>query len=194
MNYYIADLHMSHSRAIVYDNRPFSCVEEMDTAIVNNWNNVVSKNDTVYVIGDFIWKKEQEWSSILEELKGNIVLIKGNHDPKQFSSKTRRYFADVKDYKEIADNGTTVIMCHYPIPFFKNDFDINTVMFYGHVHMTEEYQYLYRLRKEILSNKSDKGPTGNFVNVGCMMPYMAYTPRTLNEILRSLNNYQGAYK
>lgn len=188
MNYYIADLHISHAHVIEYDNRPFSCIEEMDETLIANWNSVVSKNDTVYVIGDFIWKKEQEWSPILEELKGNIVLIKGNHDPKQFSSKTRRYFADVKDYKEIEDNGTTVIMCHYPIPFFKHDFNVNAVMLYGHVHTSEEYQYLYKLRKEIINNKSEKGPTGNFANVGCMMPYMAYTPRTLNEIMGSINN------
>ncbi len=24
---------------------------------------------------------------------------------------------------------------------------------------------------------------GNFINVGCMMPYMDYTPRTLDEII-----------
>ena len=108
--YYISDLHISHKRVIEYDNRPFSSIEEMDNALISNWNNVVSKNDTVYVLGDFIWSKQQEWPSILERLKGNIVLIKGNHDPNKFSSNTRRYFADVKDYKEIEDTKSNVLI------------------------------------------------------------------------------------
>lgn len=181
--YYISDLHFSHKRVINYDNRPFSSIEEMDNMLMNNWNKVVSKNDTVYVVGDFIWSKEQEWSIILENLKGNIVLIKGNHDPKTFSSNTKRYFADIKDYKEIEDNGYKVIMCHYPIPFYNHDFDEKTIMLYGHVHTSLEYQYLIELQNEILKNKEEKGPKGNFINIGCMMPYMNYTPRTLEEIL-----------
>lgn len=46
---------------------------------------------------------------------------------------------------------------------------------YGHVHATPEY---YRLLKamEIVGTK-------NAYNVGCMMEYMDYTPRTLEEIL-----------
>lgn len=59
--YYISDLRISHKRAIDYDDRPFSSTEEMDCMLINNWNSVVSKNDTVYVVGDFIWSKEQEW-------------------------------------------------------------------------------------------------------------------------------------
>lgn len=186
-NLYIADLHISHSHVIQYDNRPFSSVEEMDAALISNWNSVVSKNDTVYVIGDFIWKKEQEWKDILEQLKGNIVLIKGNHDPKRFSNTTKSYFADIKDYKEIVDNGKRVIMCHYPIPFFKSDFSNDTVMLYGHVHDSIEYKYLKELKNNIKNNISDKSPTGNFFNVGCMMPYMQYIPRTLEEIVGNVN-------
>lgn len=185
MKYYISDLHISHKRSIEYDNRPFLSIEEMDNALVNNWNSVVSKTDTVYVLGDFIWCKEQEWPLILEKLKGNIVLIKGNHDPKQFSSTTRRYFADIKDYKEIEDNGYKVILCHYPIPFYNHDFDEKTIMLYGYVHTSLEYQFLNKLQNEILKSKEEKRPKGYFINVGCMMPYMEYTPRTLEEILEA---------
>ena len=66
IKYYISDLHFSHKRVIEYDNRSFSSVEDMNNALINNWNKVVSKNDTVYVLGDFIWCKEQEWPCILE--------------------------------------------------------------------------------------------------------------------------------
>lgn len=77
-----------------------------------------------------------------------------------------------------------MIMCHYPIPFYRADFYSSVFMLYGHVHQTREYEYLKRLRAELKANYSGYGtPGGNFINVGCMMPYMDYTPRTLDEII-----------
>ena len=40
------------------------------------------------------------------------------------------------------------------------------------------------MRKAIKANATGYGtPSRNFINVGCMMPYMDYTPRTLAEII-----------
>lgn len=80
-NYYIADLHLGHANIIRFDNRPFADLTEMHDTILNNWNSRVTGNDTVYVIGDFIWAKESEWPFYLGPLAGNKVLITGNHDP-----------------------------------------------------------------------------------------------------------------
>ena len=88
------------------------------------------------------------------------------------------------DLKEIKDDGRHVVMCHYPMPFFRAGFAPTAFMLYGHVHRTLEYEYLVKLRKEVKANASGYGtPSGNFINVGCMMPYMDYTPRTLAEII-----------
>ena len=63
-------------------------------------------------------------------------------------------------------------------------------MLYGHVHQTIEYEYIAKLRREIKSNAAGHGtPNGNFINVGCMMPYMDYTPRTLDEIIEGDARY-----
>ena len=181
--FYIADLHIGHGHAIEFDNRPFKNVEEMDSKLISNWNSVVGKNDTVYVIGDFIWHREQSWSEILEQLKGNIVLICGNHDPNRFSSKTKSYFQDIKDYKSIIDKDKHVIMCHYPIPFYKNDMNDDYVMLYGHVHNSYEYRYIKQLYELIENDNNERKPKMNAINVGCMMDWIKYTPRTLDEIL-----------
>ena len=64
-------------------------------------------------------------------------------------------------------------------------------MLYGHVHQTREYEYLKELRKKIKANASGYGtPSGNFINVGAMMPYMDYTPRTLDEIIAGDEAYR----
>lgn len=59
MIYLISDLHLDHKNIIKYCNRPFSSVEEMNGAIIDNWNEVVKESDFVYLVGDlaFGWKK-----------------------------------------------------------------------------------------------------------------------------------------
>lgn len=82
----ISDLHLGHANIIRYCNRPFSNVEEMDAALIRNWNSMVSKGDTVYYLGDLSFGRgskhyAEEYNEILN---GDIVLIKGNHyDPKE---------------------------------------------------------------------------------------------------------------
>ena len=190
MNYYISDLHIGHENILRFDNRPFADVNEMNNKIIENWNARVRSDDTVYILGDFIWAKESEWPSIVGSLGGNKVLIRGNHDPKQFSASTKRMFQEITDLKEIKDSGKHVVMCHYPIPFFRASFASTAFMLYGHVHQTIEYEYIAKLRREVKANSTGYGtPNGNFINVGCMMPYMDYTPRTLDEIIEGDARY-----
>lgn len=191
MNYYISDLHIGHANAINLDQRPFKDLDEMNEAIFTNWNARVRADDTVYILGDFIWKKESEWAHYIAPLTGNKVLIRGNHDPKEFSSTTKRLLQSITNLKEIVDGDRHVVMCHYPMPFFRNGFSPSTYMLYGHVHKSIEYEYIKELRKTILPCSAGYGtPNGHFINVGAMMPYMDYTPRTLDEIIAGDEAYR----
>lgn len=186
MNYYIADLHLGHADSIHFDKRPFADVDAMNETLVRNWNSVVTEEDTVYILGDFIWGRESRWQSWLDQLTGNKVLIRGNHDPKEFSKATRRNFHDIRDYKEITDSGRHVIMSHYPMPFHRADYDDKCIMLYGHVHNTREHDMLEEIRRHIIESRTERHHArGNFINVGCMMPWMEYHPRTLEQILNS---------
>ncbi|MDO5441646.1 MAG: metallophosphoesterase family protein [Bacillota bacterium] len=188
--YYIADLHLGHANVIHFDNRPFINVQEMEEVIISNWNNRVHQNDIVYVLGDFAWSKESMWLPILAKFKGQINLIRGNHDPKVFTSSTKRLLHDIKDYKEISDSGRQVIMCHYPIPFYKSANKDHYYMLYGHVHNTRENAFLEKWKKEVADSCSEFGHSkAHFINVGCMMPWMDYTPRTLDEIIEGEQMY-----
>ena len=53
MIYYTADLHFHY--ALLLPSRPFATVEEMDEALVKNWNDTVGPEDTVYLVGDIGW-------------------------------------------------------------------------------------------------------------------------------------------
>lgn len=177
---YISDLHFGHSNIIHFDNRPFIDVKEMDQVLMENWNNSVDSKDTVYILGDFCWGKESEWIKLIPQLAGDKVLIRGNHDLKHMSSTLKNMFLDIKDYKEIDDNGRKVVLCHYPMPCFKNHF-YGWYHLYGHVHNSFEAQIMEHdkfLMEELY------GKQCQMYNVGCMMPYMGYAPRTLDEIIR----------
>lgn len=81
--YIIGDLHFFDANIIRIAPRPFKSVQEMNEYMINGWNDTVEDIDTVIVAGDFInfeqCTKEEGWD-IIDQLKGNIILIVGNHD------------------------------------------------------------------------------------------------------------------
>mgnify|MGYP000043454190 CR=1 FL=1 len=78
--YLISDMHFGHPNIIKYENRPFSSVEEMDAAIMNNWNTTVGKDDKVFILGDVSFYNKAKTKEIMENLNGYKTLIIGNHD------------------------------------------------------------------------------------------------------------------
>lgn len=176
MIFYFSDTHFGHKNILRFDNRPFADTDTMDAVLIRNWNERVTDNDTVYFLGDFSWRNEADSIAILKKLKGHIRLIRGNHDHNQ--GKLRSEFESVSAYEEIDDSGRYVVLCHYPIPFYNRQ-HYGAVMLYGHVHNTREWQYICKWQKELW----DDGIPSRLINVGCMTPYMNYTPRTLDELL-----------
>ena len=56
MVYFTSDLHLGHRNIISLQYRPFESVEEMDRALIDNFNSVVKKNDTVFILGDICYQ------------------------------------------------------------------------------------------------------------------------------------------
>ena len=167
-NFYISDWHYNHKNCLAFDNRPFTSIEQMNEALVERWNNVVKPGDTVYVLGDMFWCDSEMAISVLDSLSGRIFLTK------KFTDK----FVKVAEYMEIKDNGRNVVLSHYPIPCFKNHF-YGWYHLYGHVHNSFEFNMMEHdkfLMQELYSRPC------NMFNVGAMMPWMDYTPRTLEQV------------
>lgn len=59
MIYYIADMHFGHQNVLRFDNRPFADANQMEEALIHNWNERVTPEDTVYVLGDAFGKTRQ---------------------------------------------------------------------------------------------------------------------------------------
>ena len=52
MRYWTSDLHLSHANIIDFCNRPYDSVDEMNEDIIRIWNETVSNDDEVWVLGD----------------------------------------------------------------------------------------------------------------------------------------------
>lgn len=192
MIYYISDTHFGHKGVINFDKRPFSNIEEMEAILIANWNNKVTNQDIVYILGDFCFEKESEWLRLLNQLKGKKVLIKGNHDLKNMSSSLKNKFQDIKDYKEIDDRldneNVKVILSHYPIPFYKKDYSNKVYHLYGHLHNTIEEMYMQKFRKIILSTDDRDISSNKCQFYNCWCGFYNYTPVTLKEIVTKWGN------
>lgn len=116
MIYYTSDLHFGHKNIIKYENRPFKSILEMEYILIKNWNNKVkSKEDHIYILGDFAFKGSNlsidQINNIVDSLKGKKHLIIGNHD--QFINSLHfkeRLWEEIVPYKEIIDQSDKVII------------------------------------------------------------------------------------
>lgn len=186
---YISDWHYWHANCIHFDNRPFKTVEEMNAELIRRWNAAVNPGDFVYILGDMFWCKTTDAIAVMKQLNGQKILVKGNHDRVR-DAEFAKCFVKIADYLEVEDGGDNIVLSHYPIPCFKNHF-YGWLHFYGHVHTSFEenmMQHNRYLMEELYSRPCE------MYNVGAMMPYIDYTPRTKEEILAKGGEYARAYK
>lgn len=71
--WFTSDLHFGHKNIIRFCDRPWNSVEEMDEALINNWNSVVGDDDIVFDLGDFAFASNGRWKELLQRLKGDIT-------------------------------------------------------------------------------------------------------------------------
>jgi calcineurin-like phosphoesterase family protein/2'-5' RNA ligase len=108
--YLISDLHLDHANIIRYCARPFlsSDTNEMNTVLVENWNNVIRNSNIVYFLGDLTFgrgaRPAEYW---LSKLKGKIQFIRGNHEYGVQNS---------KEYAILNHQGHDFLLVHNPDP------------------------------------------------------------------------------
>lgn len=186
MTFYISDLHFGHKNSLAFDNREFPDIETHDNAIIERWNSVVGIDDEVWILGDISWYNATKTIEIFSQLNGIKHLCVGNHDKKLLRNKdVRNLFIEIVDYKEIEfDNGLGVVLSHYPIPCYNKHY-YGWYHLYGHVHNSFEWQMMKQIQYQMRALYDKKS---NMYNVGCMLPGMDFTPRTLEEIVAIFDN------
>lgn len=196
MNYYISDLHFGCQNK--FEGRTL----EYDQKIIDNWNRTVTNGDNVYIIGDIGRignNKDNEYlCKCISVLKGKKTLILGNHDDELKDVRLRQLFVEICERKEIIDNYNGIshklVLYHYPEVFWANQHK-GSILIYGHLHMSDEfdlYKHLLDDVNEFFKAKTLNGatdcPPAKAYNVGSMLDYINYQPRTLKEIIAAHEN------
>lgn len=139
--FFTADLHLDHTRVLQYSKRPFSSVDDMNEALIRNWNNVVRPGDRVYVLGDFsLSPKPERTKAFLSRLVGQKFLVRGNHD----EGKNAKVYDDpangfvwVRDiaYIPFSIGGETkkIALCHFALLTWRG-MHKGSWMLHGHSH------------------------------------------------------------
>lgn len=88
--WFCSDLHFGHKNIGKFRSEFLSSEEENRKRIKKDWLRLISKRDTVYVLGDACFTMETIIDFV--ELPGKKILIRGNHD-----------LLGTKDYLEVFD-------------------------------------------------------------------------------------------
>ena len=111
--WFTADTHFGHGNIIRYANRPFASVEEMDEALIERWNERVRPRDTVYFLGDLSLHRRARTEEIVDRLRGQIHVIRGNHDRPAYAIRER--FTSFQDYLQVRVGDRFIVLFHYAL-------------------------------------------------------------------------------
>lgn len=131
-----SDIHFGHTNILKFcpHSRKFKDVQDMNEGIINNWNMVVSPEDTTYILGDVAFCNDQKAQYLINRLNGKKILIVGNHDKKLIKSSIfSDCFEEIHDYYTLNHNKDKIIMFHYPI-YEWDGMHRGTYHLYGHLH------------------------------------------------------------
>jgi calcineurin-like phosphoesterase family protein len=106
----------------------------MDRTLIKNWNETVSNNDTVLVLGDVGFGSKEYIASLIKQLNGKKILIMGNHD--NWSEQTYRDmgFHTVSRFPILWND--FYLLSHAPLILSETTPYFNL---YGHVHNDSRY-------------------------------------------------------
>lgn len=131
--FFTADTHFSQERTRHLSRRPFPDINEMDLALVENWNSVVKPNDTVYHLGDF------GSYSMVSKLNGKIILLAGNYERRDIEEGliNEKRLLELGFHEVHLDaislvgsyDGTSIEMVHEPSHAKTHHFKL-----FGHIH------------------------------------------------------------
>lgn len=137
--FFTSDTHFGHGKSFLFEPRGFSSVEEMNEAIIENWNSIVHPEDMVFHLGDVILNNDGSGLACFKRLNGQINIVWGNHD-----TLTRQHllsalpnvialgYAHIFKYNKIA-----IYISHYPTltaNYDERHFSQHVLSLHGHTH------------------------------------------------------------
>jgi calcineurin-like phosphoesterase family protein len=171
MRYVVSDTHFGHENIIEYCDRPFDTVEEMDTVLIEQWNETVEPTDTVLHLGDLAFWQSDGATSYSDALDGQLTVLRGNHD---------EFDADAMPFmtleSAVVHHGKYRFFCtHRPedVPSEWTEW-----VLHGHMHNNDLVEYPFIDRR---TNR-----------LNCSIECLGYQPRSLAAVVDALERCRNA--
>jgi len=163
-----SDTHFNHDNIIKYCDRPFANADEMNEALIENWNSVVKEGDIVYHLGDVYMTGN---GHLLKKLNGRKRLILGNHDNGK-DQILQNIFQKISMWRMFPEYG--LLLTHVPVH--------ESSLFRGTTGNEKKPSQLKNIHGHIHNKESPKGP------YQCVcVEHTNYTPVHI-DILREQND------
>ena len=142
--FFTSDLHLCHDREFLYKPRHFESIDDMNEAIVYNWNQIVGPYDITYILGDVMLNDNDTGMELLNSLNGQINIMLGNHDTIERAKAYRRSsrVMEISFAKRIRLNGYNFYLSHYPTMtghLEKEKLKSCIISLYGHTHQLKNF-------------------------------------------------------
>lgn len=164
--FYIADLHLGHENMAI--KRGFKNSEEHDNYIIERWNSVIHKRDTVWVLGDLTMESPSHYY-MLDKLKGIKNAVLGNHDLPQYIPELQKHVNKICGM--IRHKGMFLTHCPIHPMELENRVPINM---HGHLH-----EHIVTTTDCV---SGEKYKDNRYICVSCEQ--VEYTPRLLTELIK----------
>lgn len=155
MIYMSSDYHLNHDREFIWKARGFQSVEEMNEAIVERNNSMVTDDDILIICGDVMLggaDKLEKGIELLKRMNGKKLIVTGNHDT---PARRKAYLGiniPVFDAYAFVYKHHNLYFSHYPtLTSNLNEESLKqmTLNFYGHTHQTTNFYddrpYMYHI-------------------------------------------------
>lgn len=192
--YFFGCLHYGHDKSFIYQKRGFSSIQEHDKVLTERWNNKITNNDIIFLLGDTMFGKsgKQGFLDLINSLNGKeYFIMPGNHHAglndlfkdiincKDNVNSSRLDYVGrltyninldkiiylIPNYYEAIINGQFIVLSHYPI-LCHNQYKHGSFMLHSHVH----------------GNLKDSLPTGRKGKILDCGPESIKEPLSLHEI------------
>lgn len=190
---FTSDLHLGHEKVITMCRRnvencgvDFASVSEMNTFLIDKWNQKVQENDEIYILGDLSYRSKESVKTYLKQLKGRKHLIVGNHDFKWLKnvSNVYEYFATVSNLEILKLDNKLITLCHYPLLEWNGSRRATdqesslSWLIHGHIHNNRDHVFEY-IRENL--------PCA----LNCGVDINGFEPVTFEELLLNNNRWYG---
>lgn len=139
-----SDTHFGHDREFIWKARGFNSVKEMNETIVQKWNDTVSAEDDVYILGDVILG-DPDNIEYVKRLNGKLHIVLGNHD----TANREKMYRESSNVVEVAEVGIRLkykkhhfVLTHYPMMtgnLEKESLKQMSLNLYGHTHQVSNF-------------------------------------------------------